>query len=396
MLKEKRKGLTMQNFVYQNPTKIYFGQGALSGLPLELEAFGKNILLVYGKNAIKSIGLYDQILSLLIRANKTVTELSGINPNPRYAQVLEGARLVRENQIDLILAVGGGSVIDCSKAISVCAYANGDPWQRFWIDKEDVSHKIIPVAAVLTMAGTASEMNSGSVITNEEKMLKCGRVFPSFVNPRFSILDPTYTYSVPKRQMLSGIFDIMSHLMEQYFGGEGNNICDDLIEGLLRGVIRNARAAVKNPKDYETRANIMWASTMALNKIIAVSKEQDWEVHAIEHQLGAYTDCPHGEGLAVISVPYYRYIAPNAPEKFTRFAKNVWDIDTNGMEPTEAAEAGIRALSSFIREMGMPTTLRELGAEESMLEKIAASTDKGGGYRFMDTEDILKVLRACF
>lgn len=386
----------MQNFIYQNATKIYFGKGMISHLPAELERFGKNVLLVYGKGAVKKIGLYDEVVRILGEAGKTVYELSGINPNPRYSQVLEGARAVRENGIDLILALGGGSVIDCSKAISVCAYAEGDPWQRYWINFEDVDNKIVPVATILTMTGTASEMNSGSVITNEEKMLKCGRVFPSFVNPVFSILDPEYTYSVPKRQMLSGIFDIMSHLMEQYFGGEGDNVCDYLIEGLLRAVINNARAAVKDPLNYEARANIMWASTMALNKIIAVSKEQDWEVHAIEHQLGAYTDCPHGEGLAVISVPYYRYVLKYAPMKFARYARAVWGIDTSDMTCEEAARAGIDALAAFIKEIGIPTTLRELGASEDMLEKIAKTSAKGGGYKFMHEADILAVLKECY
>lgn len=386
----------MHNFIYQNTTKIYFGKGMISHLTDELEKYGKNVLLVYGKGSVKRIGLYDEVMKLLCDAGKTVYELSGINPNPRYSQVLEGARAVRENGIDLILALGGGSVIDCSKAISVCAYAEGDPWQRYWIDQKDVDNRIVPVATILTMTGTASEMNSGSVITNEEKQLKCGRIFPSFVNPAFSILDPEYTYTVPKKQMLSGIFDIMSHLMEQYFGGEGDNVCDYLIEGLLRAVISNARAAVKDPLNYEARANIMWASTMALNKIIAVSKEQDWEVHAIEHQLGAYTDCPHGEGLAVISVPYYRYVLKYAPAKFARYARAVWDIDTSDMTCEEAAKAGIDALSAFIKELGMPTTLRELGASEDMLEKIAQTSGKGGGYKFMHSEDILAVLKECY
>ncbi|MGN1041977.1 MAG: iron-containing alcohol dehydrogenase, partial [Christensenellales bacterium] len=345
---------------------------------------------------IKATGIYDAVMKILNERGKNVTELAGINPNPRYTQVLAGAEAVRKNDIDLILAVGGGSVIDCSKAISVAAYAEGDPWERFWEREEDVTEKIVPVASVLTMTGTASEMNSGSVITNEEKKLKMGRVFPSFVNPKFSVLNPEFTYTVPKRQMLSGIFDIMSHLMEQYFNGTDDNICDYLIEGLMKGVIASAKAAVINPLDYNARANIMWGSTMALNKIIATSKEQDWEVHAIEHQLGAYTDCPHGEGLAVISLAYYRYIYRYCPERFVRFAKNVWGVDVDGMTVEEACEAGIASMESFVKEMGMPVRLRDLGATEEMLEDIAASTENGGGYKYMEKEDILAVLKNCY
>jgi len=386
----------MLDFEYGNRTKIIFGKDSLEKLGRELSFYGKNILFVYGKSAIKRTGIYDKVIKILSDSGKLVVELAGINPNPRYSQVMEGARLVRENNIDLILAVGGGSVIDCSKAISVCAYAKGDPWQRFWIDFDDVTEKIVPVASVLTMTGTASEMNSGSVITNEEKKLKCGRVFPSYVSPVFSVLNPEFTYTLPKRQMLSGVFDIMSHLMEQYFNGDDENICDYLIEGLLKGIIDSVRRAVVNPTDYNARANIMWGSTMALNKIIAVSKEQDWEVHAIEHQVGAYTDCPHGEGLAVVSVPYYRYIYRYGIDKFVRFARNVWDIDVSAMSKEEAALAGIKALEDFIKELGIPTTLRELGVTEDMLEPIAKSTKEGGGYKFMTADDILTVLKNCY
>lgn len=385
----------MLSFSYSNHTKIHFGPDALNKLGEELSAYGKNILLVYGKNAIKATGIYDKVKAILLSCDKEVTELAGINPNPRYSQVLEGAKLVRNNNIDLILAVGGGSVIDCCKAISVAAYAEGDPWQRFWIDFDQVTEKVVPVATVLTMAGTGSEMNSGSVITNEDKKLKCGRVFPSFVNPRFSILNPEFTYTVPKRQMLSGVFDIMSHLMEQYFNGSDDNVCDYLIEGLLRSVKNSLLVALDNPCDYNARANIMWGSTMALNKIIAVSKEQDWEVHAIEHQLGAYTDCPHGEGLAVISPAYYRYVYKYGIKKFVRFAHNVFDIPDQGSDEATAL-AGIAALEQFIKKVGLPTTLRQLGATEAMLMPIAESTNEGGGYKYMKKDDIFAVLKTCF
>lgn len=384
------------DFNYYNPTKIYFGKTALSNLKGELEIYGRNVLLLYGKNSIKKIGLYDEVLAILKACDKNVVELAGINSNPRYTQVLEGARLVRENNVDLILAVGGGSVVDCAKAISVSAYAKGNPWHRYWINQESVDNKIVPVGTVLTMTGTASEMNGGSVITNEEEMIKTGRVYPSDVYPKFSILNPEYTYTVPKHQMVSGIFDIFSHLLEQYFSGSDDNTTDYVIEGVLTSLINSARVAVQNPTDYEARSNIMWCATLGLNTITGLSKEQDWEVHMIEHQLGAYTDCPHGLGLAVISVPYYKYIYKYGLDKFVRFATKVWKVDTAGKTKEEIALAGIDALAAFIKELGIPSTLRELGATEEMLPLIAKSTVKGGGYKYMEEEDILAVLKECF
>lgn len=384
------------DFTYYNPTKIYFGKKSLENLEAELKNYGKNVLLVYGKNSIKKIGLYDEVIKTLKRCGKHVVELAGINANPRYSQVLEGARLVRENDVDLILAVGGGSVIDCSKAISVSAYAKGDPWKRYWIDFEPVDNKLVPVGAVLTMTGTASEMNGGSVITNEDEKIKTGRVFDASVYPKFSILNPEYTYSVPERQMVSGIFDIFSHLMEQYFSGDDDNTTDYVIEGVIKSLIKSARAAKKDPRNYEARSNIMWCATLGLNTVTGVSKTQDWEVHMIEHQLGAYTDCPHGLGLAVISVPYYRYIYKYGLDKFVRYAENVWGVDATGKTKEEVALQGIDKLAEFIKEMGIPTTLRELGATEEMLPLIAKTTVKGGGYKQMDESDILTVLKECY
>lgn len=384
------------DFTYYNPTKIYFGKKSLENLEAELKNYGKNVLLVYGKNSIKKIGLYDEVIKTLKKCGKNVVELAGINANPRYSQVLEGARLIRENDVDLILAVGGGSVIDCSKAISVSAYAKGDPWKRYWIDFEPVDNKLVPVGAILTMTGTASEMNGGSVITNEDEKIKTGRVFDASVYPKFSILNPEYTYSVPERQMVSGIFDIFSHLMEQYFSGDDDNTTDYVIEGVIKSLIKSARAAKKDPRNYEARSNIMWCATLGLNTVTGVSKTQDWEVHMIEHQLGAYTDCPHGLGLAVISVPYYRYIYKYGLDKFVRYAENVWGVDATGKTKEEIALQGIDKLAEFIKEMGIPTTLRELGATEEMLPLIAKTTVKGGGYKQMDESDILTVLKACY
>ncbi len=384
------------DFNYNNPTKIYFGKNSLDNLSAELNNYGKNVLLMYGKGSVKKSGLYDKIVSILNSAQKNITELSGIKSNPSYSQLLEGVRLVKENNIDLILAVGGGSVIDCAKGISVSAYCDCDPWQKYWIDFKPVDNKTVPVGAILTMAGTGSEMNGGSVITNEEKMLKNGRVFGPDIYPKFSILNPEYTYTVPKYQMVSGIFDTMSHLMEQYFSGDDDNTTDYILEGVMRSLIHSALIAVKEPQNYEARSNIMWCATIALNTITGLSKQQDWEVHMIEHQLGAYTDCAHGAGLAAISVPYYKYILKYGEDKFVRFAKNVWNIPCDGMSKTDAANAGIEKLCEFITALGLPLTLRELGASEDMLPKIANSCVLGGGYKQMDENDILNVLKECY
>lgn len=386
----------LHDFTYYNPTKIHFGKKSMKNLAEELENYGENILLLYGKGAIKKIGLYDEVVTVLKECKKNIVELSGIKPNPSYTQVLEGGRLVRENNIDLILAVGGGSTIDCAKAISVSAYADGDPWQRYWINFEPVDNKIVPVGTILTMTGTASEANGGSVITNETVSVKTGRVFPANVNPKFSILNPEYTYTVPKTQMVSGIFDIMSHLMEQYFSGDDDNTTDYVIEAVMTSLIKSARIAIKNPEDYEARSNIMWCATLGLNTVTGLSKTQDWEVHNIEHQLGAYTDCPHGLGLAVISLPYYRYIYKNGLDKFVRFAKNVWNVDCTDKTKDEIALEGISSLENFAKELGIPLTLRKLGATEDMLQKIAYSANEGGNYKHMTHEDILNVLKACY
>ena len=387
----------LYDFTYQNPTRIHFGKKAINKLANELREYGKNILLVYGKASIKKIGLYDQVMNILQAEGKNVVELAGINANPRYTQLLEGARLVREHNIDLILAVGGGSVIDCAKGIACAAYAEGDVWQRYYVNQEPVTNRVIPVGSILTMAGTGSEMNSGSVITNEAENLKIGRVYPlALVTPRFSILNPEYTYSVPKYQMISGIFDIFSHLMEQYFSGDDDCTSDYLIEGLMLSLISASRKAIVDQEDYDARSNIMWCATMGLNKILGLSKTHDWEVHMIEHQLGAYTDCAHGIGLAIISPAYYRYIYRDGLHRFVRYAKHIWGVEDKGQGDEAIALEGINRLEAFIAELGIPTTLREVGATEEMLPLIANSTALGGGYKQLNAEDILAILKACY
>lgn len=384
------------DFTYQNPTTIYFGKEALNNLKTELASYGDTVMLAYGKNSIKRIGLYDQVVSILKECGKSIVELTGIMPNPTYEKVEEGAKLVRENDVNLILAVGGGSVIDCAKGISAAAYCEGDPWTKYWLEFQSVTNEVVPVASILTLAGTGSEMNGGSVITNEDTKLKMGRVFPAEMNPKFSILNPEYTFSLPAYQMVSGIFDMMSHLMEAYFSGEDDVTTDYLIEGLLRSIIYSAKIAVKDPKNYEARSNLMWSAALAMNPIMGLSKTQDWQVHMIEHQLGAYTDCAHGMGLAAVSLPYYRAIYKNGLDKFVRFAIQVWDIKEKGRTKEEIALAGIDALEVFAKECGIITNLKELGAAEDMLPLIANSTVILGGYKKLTQEEILDILKSAY
>lgn len=384
------------DFTFYNPTKIYFGKTAFKNLKTELKKYGPNILFMYGKGSIKRSGLYDKIMDALNACHKNVTILEGVMPNPTYAKVLEGAKLVRDNHIDLILAVGGGSVIDCAKGISAASYAKEDPWERYYIRGEKINTKLVPIGSILTMVGTGSEMNGGSVITNEEKKLKKGHVYESANYPKFSILNPELTFTVPVYQMKSGIFDIFSHLMEQYFSGDDDNVSDYLIEGLMRSLIHSSKEAIKNPKNYEARSNIMWCATMALNTLVKESKTEDWQVHSIEHQLGAYTDCAHGMGLAAISIPYYKLIYKYGLKKFARFATNVWGISPADKSDNELALLGIEALKNYIKECGMVTSIKELGATEEMLPLIANSVDLGGGYHNLTREEVLEILKECF
>lgn len=384
------------DFTYQNPTTIYFGKKAIDNLKNELSNYGDNVMIAYGKGAIKKMGLYDTVMAILNESGKKVVELSGIMANPTYEKVLEGAEIVRKNNVDLILAIGGGSVIDCAKAISVSAYCEGDSWTRYWINFEPVDNRIVPVASILTLAGTGSEMNGGSVITNEDLKLKMGRVFPANVCPKFSILNPEYTYSLSYYQMVSGISDMMSHLMEAYFSGEDDVTSDYLMEGLLKSIIHSARIAIKDPKDYEARSNLMWSSSLAMNPIMGLSKTQDWEVHMIEHQLGAYTDCAHGMGLAAVSLPYYRYIYRFGLNKFVRFATQVWNVDEAGKTKEEVALEGIAVMESFMKECKIVTNIRDLGATEEMLPLIADSTVILGGYKKLNAKEILTILKDAY
>lgn len=389
----------MNNFIFENATKTYFGKGCVKEyLACLASSYGQTVMLAYGGGSIKRNGVYDEVMDCLKKAGQTIVEFSGIGANPTYAKVLEGAKLARENKVDLILAVGGGSVMDCCKAVSMAVVYDGDLWADFWERPGIVDFDPLPLGVIVTVAGTGSEMNGGAVITNEELKVKTGRDYPK-CNARFALMDPAYTYTVSKFQMVSGGFDILSHIMETYFSEpDEDNVSDDISEALMRGVIRDLRAAIQNPEDYTARSNLMWESTMAENRIIKLGKRMDFECHQMEHQLGAYTNCNHGAGLAVLHPVYYRHIYRDGLPKFQRFAVNVWGIPPEGKTEEELACAGVEALAEFIREIGLPTTLRELGVDDSTdLKAIADSCNLApGSYKKMTYEELLKIFQECY
>ena len=389
----------MNNFIFQNATKVYFGKGCVQEyLTCLVKPYGDTVLLAYGGGSVKRNGVYDEVTCILRDAGKTVVEFSGIMANPTYEKVLEGAALARDNHADLILGIGGGSVMDCCKAVSLAARYDGDIWDDFWARPGVIDFEPLPLGVIVTVAGTGSECNGGAVITNEEKKIKTGRDYPA-CNPRFALMDPTYTYSVPEKQMVSGGFDILSHIMETYFSEPNeDNVSDDIMEALMKSVIRNLRAAVKDPHDYTARSNLMWDSTMAENRVIKMGKKCDFQCHNMEHQLGAYTNCNHGCGLAVLHPVYYRHIYKAGLPKFVRFAENVWGMDRGTRSDEELAKAGIDALADFIKELGLPTTMQELGLNDrAALKEIADSCGiSPGSYKQMTHEEILQIFNECF
>ena len=382
------------NFTYSNPTRLYFGDNALDYLNQELKKYGKNILLTYGGGSIKKSGLYDEIVSILKSNGKNIIELPGVMANPTVEKLYEGAKLAKENNVDLILAVGGGSVCDYSKAVSVSAYCEEDAWDKYFLKMEEPTCKIIPVGCVLTMVGTGSEMNGGSVITNHAQKLKIGHVFGDEVFPKFSILNPKYTFTIPKYQMVAGFFDIMSHIMEQYFSNNDDNTSDYIAEGLMRSLISSSKVAVQDPTNYEARSNIMWTATWALNTLIAKGKSTDWEVHMIGQSVGAYTNATHGMTLAAVSLAYYRTIMNYGLKKFARFAVNVWGVNPAGKSDAELAELGLKNLEAWMKYIGVVMSLKELGVTEDMYEGIADGTFLlGGGYKKLTREEVINILK---
>lgn len=382
------------NFQYSNPTKLYFGENSLDFLNQELAKYGDNVMLVYGGGSIKKNGIYDQVVNILKANNKNIFEDSGVMPNPTVEKLYEGCKIAKENNVDLILAVGGGSVCDYSKAVSVSAYCEEDPWDKYYLRMEDVDNKIIPVGCVLTMVGTGSEMNGGAVITNHETKLKIGHVFGDNVFPKFSILNPTFTYTLPRYQMVAGFYDIMSHILEQYFSGDDDNTSDYIAEGLLKSLINSSKVAIKDPENYEARSNIMWIATWALNTLIAKGKTTDWMVHMIGQSVGAYTDATHGMTLAAVSMAYYHHIMEAGLPKFKRYAINVWNVNPEGKTDLEIANAGLDAMEAWMNEIGLVMNLTDLGVKEDMLEGIADGTFiNQGGYKVLTHDEIVEILK---
>ncbi len=382
------------NFTYHNPTKLYFGEDALNNLKQELPKYGKTVQLIYGGGSIKKNGIYDAVVKILKENGKEIVEDGGVMPNPTVKKLKEGMEIARKNKVDFLLAVGGGSCCDYAKALSVSVNCEDDPWEKYFIRFEEPTCKILPVGCVLTMVGTGSEMNGGSVITNHEKHLKIGHVFGDEVMPKFAILNPKFTFTLPRNQMVAGIYDIFNHICEQYFSGTDDNTSDYLAEGLMRSVVHSSLIAVENPQDYEARSNIMWCATWALNTLIAKGKTTDWMVHMLGQAVGAYTDATHGMTLAAVSLPYYRHILPYGIAKFKRFAINVWNINPQDKTDEEIANEGLQALENWMKKIGLTLKISELGATPEMIEGIADATIiLKGGYKVLDRNEIVEILK---
>ena len=383
------------NFSYCNPAKLYFGDQSLDSLNTELPKYGKNVVLIYGGGSIKKNGIYEDVIKILEAQGKNVAEIAGVMPNPTLAKLYEGIEIARKHQADLLLAVGGGSVCDYAKAVSVSVNCEEDPWEKYFVRFEEPSCVTLPVGCVLTMVGTGSEMNAGCVITNPETKQKIGHVFADEkIIPRFAILNPRYTMTLPHRQMVAGIYDIFNHICEQYFSGEDDNTSDYISEGLMRSVLHASRIANKKPQDYEARSNLMWTATWALNTLIAKGKSTDWMVHMLGQAVGAYTNATHGMTLAAVSLPYYRHILPYGLPKFKRFAIEVWKVNPEGKADEEIAEEGLKAMEVWMKELGLAMKISELGATKDMIDGIADATFLlEGGYKVLKREEVVAILK---
>ena len=383
------------NFAYCNPTKLYFGDESLNYLNTELPKYGENVVLIYGGGSIKKNGIYDDVCRILKENGKNVAEIAGVMPNPTLEKLYEGVEIARNHHADLLLAVGGGSVCDYAKAVSVSVNCQEDPWEKYYVRFEEPDCEVVPVGCVLTMVGTGSEMNAGAVITNHKTKQKIGHVFADEkIMPRFSILNPKYTLTLPHYQMVAGIYDIFNHICEQYFSGEDDNTSDYISEGLMRSLLHSSRIANKDPQNYEARSNIMWTATWALNTLVSRGKSTDWMVHMIGQSVGAYTNATHGMTLAAVSLPYYRYIMPYGLAKFKRFAVNVWNVDPAGKSDEQIAEEGLKAMENWMKELGLVMNISELGATEEMLDGIADGTlIMEGGYKVLDRDEVKEILK---
>lgn len=386
----------MKSFVLEKLPKVYFGENCLEqSLEKEINNIGNNVLITYGKNSVKENGILDRVKNILIKYNKNIFEFNGIMSNPTYQKVLDGISIAKTNKIDYIIAIGGGSVIDASKIISAGILIDDDIWDLEFNQKK-LPNIFVPMASIVTASGTGAEMNNKGVITNEK--IKIKRSIVGAISD-FVILDPTLTLTVPKRQMISGAFDTLSHLMETYFGKPlSDNISDDMNETLMKNLIKKIKEYLKNPNDLYIRGELMWVSSLAESSILMLGKVIDFQCHQIEHQLGAFTDCNHGEGLAVIHPKLYRHIYKNGITKFVSFAINVWNININTKNDEEIALAGIKELENFIKEIDLPTTFNEINIklDENILKEIANSTIiKEGCMKKLSFEEIYEILKEC-
>lgn len=387
----------MKNFYYSIPTKILFGKGQIEELGNVVQSYGRKALLVYGGGSIKKLGLYDKVIDQLGKYDIGVVELGGVEPNPRLSTVNKGATICKEENVDVVLAVGGGSTLDCAKVIAAAAEYEGDAWDIVK-DSSKVT-KVLPIITVLTLSATGSEMDPYAVISNIDTNEKLGTGHEE-MKPKVSILDPEYTYTVSKYQTAAGTVDIMSHVFEEYFERtESAFLQNRMAEAVLKTCIKYGKIAVDNPEDYEARSNLMWASSLALNGLMHYGREGDWSVHPMEHELSAFYDITHGVGLAILTPHWMEYVLEDATvEKFVEYGVNVWDIDKNQEAYTIAHEA-INKTRDYFKSLGIPMTLREVGIKEDKLELMAKQTTRFGsiqGYKTLEAEDVLKIFKAAY
>lgn len=386
----------MLNFNIHFPTRIHFGRGKIEDLGKEILAWGDKVLLVYGGGSIKRSGLYDQVLQIFKDNNITHVELSGVQPNPRISSVRQGVELCKKHEVHLILAVGGGSTIDCAKIIAAGAGYDGDAWD-FFTRKAKINYAL-PIGTVLTLAATGSEMNANAVISNDDTKQKLGTGSPVLI-PRFSILDPEYSFTVPPEQTAAGTVDIMSHIFEQYFSPTpGTYTQDRLAEAMLKTCIYYGPMAIAHPDSYEARANLMWTGSLALNGLLGAGKRTDWATHDIEHEISALYDVTHGLGLAVLTPYWMQYVLDeHTVPRLAEYARNVWEIEEN--DDILAARVGIRKTADFFKSMNLASSLKEIGVEKECLAEMAKkATSQGplGAFRKLECQDVLNILQASY
>jgi len=392
----RNKGGSMNKFIYDIPTKICFGKGQINRLAREIKLYSDSVLLIYGGGSIKKNGIYDSVIKILEENNISYSELSRVKPNPRLSSVKKGIKICKEKKPGLILAIGGGSIIDCSKAIAAGAEYNGDPWD-FYSGKARVE-KALPIGTILTLSATGSEMNGNSVVTNEDTLEKFG-IYSRSLKPKFSILDPEFTYTVNEWQTASGTVDIFVHVCEQYFSPERDAFLQDrMSEAVMKTCIKYGKTAIEYPKDYEARANLMWAGSIALNGLLTYGKTGDWATHVIEHSVSAVYDVTHGAGLAVILPAWMEYVlATDTEAKFAEFGKNVFNILES--DDKKASKKAIEKTKEFFKSLNMPSKLSELGVEKDKLDILVEKSmiaSKLGFFKSLEKDDVRSILKSCF